>query len=99
MIWVAIALFGVIAVKYYTAVGRRNLDERLNRVKGALVDAREKLKSARKEQAEVNEEMEVMEERIRRMKEIIDDLGLRMQVKEEPEEKVEKVEKPVILRF
>ena len=33
------------------------------------------------------------------MNEIIDDLGLRMQVKEEPEEKVEKVEKPVILRF
>ena len=31
MIWAAIALFGVIAVKYYTAVGSRNLEQRLNR--------------------------------------------------------------------
>ena len=99
-IWPAIGLFGVIAVKYYTAVGSKNLEQRLNRVKAALVNARQKLKSAREEQSNVAEDVEEMEERIRRMKEIIDDLGMRMKGREEEEEPVEKIERPnVLMRF
>ena len=97
MIWAAIALFGVIAVKYYTAVGSRNLEQRLNRVKGALVSARRKLKSTREEQSNVAEDTDEMEERIRRMREIIDDLGTRIKGKEKKEEPVKKRERPPML--
>ena len=72
----------MVVVKYYTSIGKRKLEERLTRVKTALVDARKKLRSAQNEQAGVTEEMDEMEERIRRMKEREDDLGLRMQGKE-----------------
>ncbi len=97
MFWVVVALVSVVVVKYYTSIGKRKLEERLTRVKTALVDARKKLRSAQNEQAGVTEEMDEMEERIRRMKEIMDDLGLRMQSKEQPEEREEKMEKALHL--
>ncbi len=97
MIWVAVALFAVVVVKYYTSFGKRKLEQRLISVKSGLVGARKRLKSAKDGLAEVTEEMEETEERINRMKEIMDDLGLRMQGQQQPEEKEDKIEKALQL--
>lgn len=79
MFWIFVLLFFlVIGAKYYTAIGSRNLERRLNRVKAALEDARRRLKGERERQSAIAVEMELAELRVRYMKELIMDLQLRL---------------------
>ena len=48
MFWIFLFMFvGVIGAKYYTAIGTRNLERRLNRVKAGLDKARQALRQER----------------------------------------------------
>ena len=79
MLWIFLILFlGVIGAKYYTAVGSRNLERRLNRVKAALDDAWRKLKTEREKQAEFVDQEELAVLRVRFMKELIEDIQIRL---------------------
>ena len=55
------------------------------------------MKSTREEQSNVVEDTDEMEERIRCMREIIDDLGTRITGKEKKEDPVKKRERPLRL--
>ena len=68
----------VVAVKYYTAVGGRRLERRLNRVRSDLETARRRLRAEREKQEEIRAEEEVAELRLRYMREIIEDIEQRL---------------------
>lgn len=79
MFWVFVILFLlVVGAKYFTAIGTRNLERRLNRVKSALEGARNRLRAERERQAGVATQVELTELRVRYMKELIQDLNLRL---------------------
>ena len=89
MLWAVLALLGVVAVKYYTALGSRNLERRLNRVKSELDDARERLKVAREKQTGATEDEEEETLRMRYMKEMIDDILMRVGARDDNEQRKE----------
>ena len=71
---------GVIGAKYFTAVGTRNLERRLNRVKAGLDKARADLKREHDRQAQIGADEEMAEMRVRFMKELMQDLKTLLQV-------------------
>ncbi|MDP6037874.1 MAG: hypothetical protein QGG64_04940 [Candidatus Latescibacteria bacterium] len=77
--WIFIILFlAVIGAKYYTALGTRNLERRLNRVKDDLEAARKRLREERERQEHIGGEEELDELRVRYMKELINDIQIRL---------------------
>lgn len=88
MFWIFLILFlAVIGAKYYTAVGTRNLERRLNKVKDDLEAARQRLREERQKQSDIAEEEEHSELRVRYMKELIHDIQIRLtQTQENREE-------------
>ena len=79
MFWVFTLLFlAVVGMKYYTAVGSRNLERRLNRVKRALEEARQRLRTERQRQTEIAEDEEQAELQVRYMKELMMDMQVRL---------------------
>lgn len=79
MFWVFIILFLlVIGAKYYTAVGTRNLERRLHRVKTTLEGSRNRLREERERQASVAVQVELTELRVRYMKELMQDIQIRL---------------------
>ena len=94
----------VIGVKYYTAVGGRRLERRLNRVRADLEKARARLRGERERQEEIRAEEEEVELRLRYMREIMEDLEHRMtgphpEEKKAVEEKEEAIPLPVFVRM
>jgi len=85
---VLLALAGVVGMKYYTSMGMRKLERRLRGVQQDL----DKVKSQRKEKEEEQKAMAVeedlCEERIRSMKDIINDLEYRLTTSKEEEAEV-----------
>ena len=69
---------GVIGAKYYTALGTRNLERRLNRVKAGLEKVRQDLRQERERQSGVASDEEMAEMRVRFMKELMQDLQIRL---------------------
>ena len=82
---IGLALIAVIGVKYYTAVGHRNLERRLMGTRRDLDDARKSLKAARERQSEVNQQEELAVLRLQYMKDKIEDLKIQLATKDEPE--------------
>ena len=78
MVYAMLALLGVFVVKYYTAVEMRKLERRLMRVKEDLIAVKSKLADAQGDTNESREEEEAFEERVRRIKETIEDLEIRL---------------------
>ncbi len=79
MFWIFLLMFiGVIGAKYYTAIGTRNLERRLNRVKAGLEKARQELRQEREKQTRVAADEELAEMRVRFMKELMQDLQIRL---------------------
>ena len=78
MMYALLALVGVFIVKYYTAVEMRKLERRLMRVKEDLIAVKSKLTDAEEVTNESREEEEAFEERVRRIKETIEDLEVRL---------------------
>ena len=99
MIWVLFALVCVVGVKYYTALGSRSLERRLNRVKRDLDTSKQNLKAHREKFSETSQEEEEVEQRVRFAKEMIEDLKLRLNSKEEKEPQVEPKEEPAVPAF
>ena len=78
VMYALLALVGVFIVKYYTAVEMRKLERRLMRVKEDLIAVKSKLADAQEKTNESREEEESFEERVRRIKETIEDLEIRL---------------------
>ena len=74
----AFGLVFVLVLKYYTAAQMRNLERRLNKVKAGLQEVKEKLTEEQDRQRAIQSEEILEEERIRAMKELIQDLQYRM---------------------
>ena len=87
-VWVVIALVLVVGVKYYTATRMRDLERRLNRVKEGLQAKKDEFRAVVSRQEEVQTEEGEHSERIRFMNELIRDIELRLQGKDEPHAKV-----------
>ena len=79
-LFTAVVVFGV---KYYTSIEMRKLERRLNKVKEDLHLAKDKQAQAQGRQDNVQKEEILFEERVRRMKETIEDLQLRLTSKDE----------------
>ena len=78
LVWVIAALALVVGIKYYTSFQMRNLERRLNVVKNSLYEIKEVYTEAqtRQEDAAVGENHH--EERIRFMREVIQDIQMRL---------------------
>ena len=76
--WVLFSLTGVFVVKYYTSVEMRKLERRLDRVKEDLTAVKGKLSEAQGDTSEAREDEDSHEERVRRIKETIEDLEIRL---------------------
>jgi hypothetical protein len=79
-LFTAVIVFGV---KYYTSVEMRKLERRLNKVKEDLHLAKDKHSQAQDGQNNVQKEEILFEERVRRMKETIEDLQVRLTSKDD----------------
>tara|TARA_Y100000294_G_C8371346_1_gene262866 strand:- start:152 stop:454 length:303 start_codon:yes stop_codon:yes gene_type:complete len=79
LLWVVMSFAMVVGVKYYTALQMRNLETRLNKVKDGLQGKKEELSRAMDRQNEVQADESAQAERIRSMKEIIQDIQIRLQ--------------------
>ena len=75
--WLLFSLTGVFIVKYYTSVEMRKLERRLEKVKEDLTQVKGKLKDAQDDTSGAQEEEDSYEERVRRIKETIEDLEIR----------------------
>jgi hypothetical protein len=79
MFWIFLVMFaGVIGAKYFTALGTRNLERRLNRVKAGLDKSRQALDQERQKQTSVASDEEMAEMQVRFMKELMQDLQMRL---------------------
>jgi anti-sigma28 factor (negative regulator of flagellin synthesis) len=83
--WLITTLAGVFMVKYYTAVEMRKLERRLERVKEDLTQVKSKLSDAQGDTNRAREE-DSFEERVRRIKETIEDLEIRLTTSTEERE-------------
>ena len=89
MFWALFAGVVVFGVKYYTSIEMRKLERRLNRVKDDLHLAKEKLQQAQEKYNSVETEETSMEGRVGRMKEVIEDIQMRMTAKDDgPDEEL-----------
>ena len=79
-LFTAIVVFGV---KYYTSVEMRKLERRLNKVKEDLRLSKDRHQQAQDRMTSVKHDEEHFEERVRRIKETIEDLQLRLTSKDE----------------
>jgi len=84
--WLLFSLTGVFVVKYYTAVEMRKLERRLERVKEDLTQVKSKLSDAQNDTEKAREEEDGFEERVRRIKETIEDLEIRLTTASEERE-------------
>ena len=85
MVWVLVMVVMVVGVKFYTATRMRDLERRLNQVKEGLHQKKDELDAAQAQQAEVQTEENGHTERIRFMKELIDDIQIRLTTSDEPD--------------
>ena len=83
LIWSFVGILAVSVVKYYTAAETRRLNRRLMKARGDRDRVKQELQEVKKEQASQGTEEELYELRIRSMKELIQDLGLRLTVRED----------------
>ncbi len=84
--WVITTLVIVVVVKYYTANEMRKLEQRLGIVKDDLHSAKGRLHEVEKKQDTIKTEETDFEDRVRRIKEVIEDIQMRMSAKEEAPE-------------
>ena len=87
-ILVLVALAGVVGMKYYTSVGMRKLERRLRGVQQDLDTVKSQKKEKEEEQKAMSAEEDLCEERIRSMKDIINDLEYRLTPSKEAEPEV-----------
>ena len=77
ILWLTLGLI-VVGVKYYTGVGARRLERRLNKVKADLGKAKKLLRERKESYAEDKEKEELGELRVRNMRELIEDMKNRI---------------------
>lgn len=78
LIWTLAALLMVVGVKYYTSLEMRKLERRLEAVKEGLQQAKDRHKTTQDSQEETEAQEANQTERIRVMKEIMQDLQDRL---------------------
>lgn len=76
--WVLFSLLIVVIVKYYTATEMRRLERRLETVKEELQRAKARLQEAQNGLDGANAQEELFVERVRKIKETIEDLQVRL---------------------
>ncbi len=99
MFWLIVSAIAVLFAKYYTSVGSRKLHRRINKVKLDLEQSRRRLKEVREGEYDITRDEELMIQRLRFAKEIIDDLQLRLTLADEPEPPVIIEPKGVAVHF
>ena len=77
-VWILLCLPAVVIVKYYTTVEMRKLERRLESVKSDLRSAKKKHEVVQRARDEVVAQEELYVQRIRAMKDYIQDLNIRL---------------------
>lgn len=78
IVWTLFSMLVVVGVKYYTSLEMRKLERRLETVKNGLQQVKDRLQSAQDRLRSVESEETMFEERMKVMKEIIQDIQFRM---------------------
>ena len=78
MHWVVLALLFVVITKYYTAKWRVRLERRLRATRTGFQEMRQMFQEAQEQLKSAEAEEQACEERIRRLKETIEDLRMRL---------------------
>lgn len=84
IVWMLVSVVMVVGMKFFTATKMRDLERRLNRVKDGLHTRKVEFDSAKSRQYQISSEEELHSERIRFMKELIQDIQIRLMAKDEP---------------
>ena len=84
-LWTVVTLLFVVGVKYYTSIEMRKLERRLEAVKNGLQKVKEKHQAAEDKLTGVQSEESSFEDRVKTMKEIIQDIQFRLSAREEEE--------------
>jgi len=85
IIWMLLSLVMVVGIKFFTATKMRDLERRLNRVKDGLQSKKEEFQNVLAKQEGIQAEEALSSERIRFMKELINDIGIRLQTADQPQ--------------
>ena len=88
MFYLLLSFAVVMSVKYYTSMRMGALEKRLRSVRGDLNRVKVQRKEVENEQNSMLDEEQSCEDRIRSMKEIIEDLEYRMTISKQEEEEV-----------
>lgn len=83
IVWTLFTLLVVVGVKYYTSLEMRKLERRLETVKNGLHQKKDKLQAAQDRQKSVESEETMFVDRLRVMKEIIQDIQFRLTATDE----------------
>ena len=99
LVWVLAMVVLVVGIKFFTATRMRDLEKRLNQVKEGLHQKRDALEVAMTHQTEVETEGEGHSERIRIMKELLNDMQIRVTINDvpKPEQMVDSEAPPPII--
>ena len=98
LLWLFLGM-AVVGVKYYTALGKRSLDRRLDKVRGDLEGSRTRLREQRDQQNGATMEEDLMVTRVQYMNEQIEDIQLRLSGKDEQSRLAEQEEVAVLPAF
>ena len=85
IVWTLFTLLVVVGVKYYTSIEIRKLERRLETVKNGLHQKKDKLQEIQDRQKSVESEETMFTDRLRVMKEIIQDIQFRLTTTDELE--------------
>ena len=94
VIWILASVLAVVLVKYYTAMEMRKLEARLDAAKSDLEQYRKRLQDAQEVLFFFCKQKTAYEIRLRFMKELIEDLDMRLMRVESPEVKNEDHDRP-----
>ena len=83
MHWLFCTLLLVLAVKYYTTKQAVRLRKRLRSVREGFLETKTRFQQIQERQTRIKAEEALYEERLRRMKEIIEDIRIRLRMKDE----------------
>jgi len=87
-IWILVSISSIVIVKYWTSKQTGKLNRRLDRARWDLQKAKKQHKDAQQKQESIKAQEELQIERIRHMKDLIQDIQIRLTQRETKEDRI-----------
>lgn len=87
-LWIFVSISGIAIVKYWASKQTGKLNRRLDSARRDLMKAKKRHKDAQQQQESVKTQEELQVERIRHMKDLIQDIQIRLTQRETKEDRI-----------